>query len=131
MEFRYYDTYVRAALVRQMVSVFIRKRRFRWHFIFLSKTVFRCNHRDFFGRVDPGRHSRVYGIRESLRKLRISPGRLGQPRLMTPSTVLRRPVIVIIVVALAGGVGAWRWRAGNHKVRFSTAVVKRGDLVAT
>src|SRR5437870_10383923 len=115
-----------------MVGVFIRKCRFRWRFIFLSKTVFRCVHRDFFGRVDSGRHSRVYRIRESLRKLRISPGRLGQPRLMTPSTILKRAVIVIIVVALAGGVGAWRWHVRNvPKLSLTTAAVKRGDVVAT
>ena len=51
---------------------------------------------------------------------------------MPPSTVLRRAVIVIIVVALAGGVGAWRWHVRNvPKLSLTTAAVKRGDVVAT
>src|SRR6266571_7412304 len=51
---------------------------------------------------------------------------------MIPSTVLRRPVIVITVVALAGGVGAWRWHVRNvPKLSLTTVAVKRGDVVAT
>src|ERR1035437_5454587 len=43
---------------------------------------------------------------------------------------LKAPVIAIIVVALAGGAGAWRWHARNaSQVFFRTALVKRGDVV--
>src|SRR5438552_8749928 len=44
---------------------------------------------------------------------------------------LKTPFIVIVVVVLVGGAGAW-WRSrGNPQLSFSTALVKRGDLVAT
>ena len=45
---------------------------------------------------------------------------------------LKTPAIAIVVVALVGGVGAWWWhgRSGSKMV-FRTALVKRGDLVAT
>ncbi len=45
---------------------------------------------------------------------------------------LKKPVIAMIAVVLAGGTGAWWWHARNELlVSFRTAVVKRGDLVAT
>src|SRR6266404_8073426 len=45
---------------------------------------------------------------------------------------LKTPAVAIILVALAGGVGVWRWHTGNgHKWLFRTALVNRGDLVAT
>jgi len=45
---------------------------------------------------------------------------------------LRTPLIASLLLVLAGGLGAWRWRAGSdHKVLFNTAVVTHGDLVAT
>src|SRR5207247_8952734 len=41
-------------------------------------------------------------------------------------------VIVIVAVVLAGGAGAWWWRArSDSQLSFRTALVKRGDLVAT
>jgi HlyD family secretion protein len=44
---------------------------------------------------------------------------------------LKTPAIVIVVVVLVGGAGAW-WRSrGGPQLSFSTALVKRGDLVAT
>src|SRR5882724_2309304 len=44
---------------------------------------------------------------------------------------LRTPAVAIVLVALAGGVGVWRWRERNgHKWLFRTVLVKRGDLVA-
>src|SRR5438132_930814 len=44
---------------------------------------------------------------------------------------LKTPAVVIVLVALAGGVGVWRWRERNgHKWLFRTALVNRGDLVA-
>ncbi len=46
--------------------------------------------------------------------------------------ILKLPVIVIAVMILAGGVGAWWWHArGNSKLSFCTAVVKRGNVAAT
>src|SRR5260221_3073633 len=45
---------------------------------------------------------------------------------------LKTPAVAIILVALAGGVGVWRWHGRNgHKWLFRTALVNRGDLVAT
>jgi HlyD family secretion protein len=46
---------------------------------------------------------------------------------------LKMPVIVIAVVVLVGGAGAWRWwhSRNGSKLSFSTAVVKRGDVAAT
>jgi len=42
------------------------------------------------------------------------------------------PAIATILVALVGGVGVWRWHERNgHKWLFRTALVNRGDLVAT
>ena len=44
----------------------------------------------------------------------------------------KKSVIAIVIVALAGGIGAWLWHArSDPKPAFSTAVVKRGDLAAT
>ncbi len=46
--------------------------------------------------------------------------------------VLNKAVILILIVAVVGGVGAWRWRArSDGKVFFSTAPVMHGDLEAT
>ncbi|HXI84017.1 MAG TPA: efflux RND transporter periplasmic adaptor subunit [Verrucomicrobiae bacterium] len=45
---------------------------------------------------------------------------------------LKAPVVAIVLLALAGGVGFWRWRARNeHKWLFRTALVNRADIVAT
>jgi HlyD family secretion protein len=45
---------------------------------------------------------------------------------------LKIPYIAILVVILVGGVGAWWWHArSDTRMSFRTAVVKRGDLVAT
>src|SRR6266478_5647730 len=45
---------------------------------------------------------------------------------------LKTPAIVIVAVVLAGGAVAWWWRArSNPQMLFRTALVKRGDLVAT
>src|ERR1035437_6869091 len=45
---------------------------------------------------------------------------------------LKTPFIAILIVILAGGAGAWWWHArSNSKLSFRTAVVKRGDVVAT
>jgi HlyD family secretion protein len=45
---------------------------------------------------------------------------------------LKTPAIVTAVVILAGGAAIWWWRArGDPQLSFRTAVVKRGDLVAT
>src|SRR6266404_3035634 len=46
--------------------------------------------------------------------------------------LLKAPAVAIVLLTLAGGVGFWRWRARNgHKWLFRTALVNRGDLVAT
>src|SRR5260370_10734481 len=45
---------------------------------------------------------------------------------------LRRAVPAIAIAALLGGAGIWLWRArSDPKPTYSTAPVKRGDLVAT
>src|SRR6185369_16387657 len=45
---------------------------------------------------------------------------------------IKTPLIAVLLLVLAGGLGAWRWRAGyDHKVLFNTAVVTHGDLVTT
>jgi len=45
---------------------------------------------------------------------------------------LNKPIIVIVVLAVAAGFGLWRWRVQhNLKPSFRTAVVKRGDVAAT
>jgi HlyD family secretion protein len=45
---------------------------------------------------------------------------------------LKKPLIILVVGALAGGFAAWRWQAGrNSKQSFRTAVVRRGEVVAT
>lgn len=47
-------------------------------------------------------------------------------------TALRRPAVVIVVLALAAGIGALLWHARSKpKLIFSTADLKRGDLIAT
>jgi HlyD family secretion protein len=46
--------------------------------------------------------------------------------------LLKLPAIATILVALAGGLIGWRWHERNgHKWLFRTALVNRGDLVAT
>jgi HlyD family secretion protein len=45
---------------------------------------------------------------------------------------LKKTIIVLTILALAGGFGAWWWRAGSGpKLSFVTAIVKRGDVAAT
>ena len=45
---------------------------------------------------------------------------------------LKSALITIPVVMLAGGMGVWWWRARNgSRLSFRTAVVRRGDVVAT
>src|SRR5947208_10778430 len=45
---------------------------------------------------------------------------------------LKKSVIVFVIVALAGGAGAWWSRTRNGALlSYTMAVVKRGDLVAT
>jgi len=45
---------------------------------------------------------------------------------------LKIPVVASVLIVLVGGAGVWRWHAGNgHKWLFRTALVNRGDLVAT
>jgi HlyD family secretion protein len=47
-------------------------------------------------------------------------------------STLRRPAIVILVFALAAGIGAQLWHVRSNPRRvFSTADLKRGDIVAT
>ena len=42
------------------------------------------------------------------------------------------PVMLVSIAALLAGSGAWWWHArGDSKISFRTAVVKRGDVVAT
>src|ERR1700693_2776567 len=44
----------------------------------------------------------------------------------------KTPVVTILLVAVAGGAGVWRWHERNgHKWLFRSALVNRGDLVAT
>ena len=46
--------------------------------------------------------------------------------------LLKKAPILIGIIVLAGGVGGWQWHVRNeHGVVFTTATVKRGDLVAT
>jgi len=46
--------------------------------------------------------------------------------------LLKKVPILIGIIVLAGGVGGWQWHVRNeHGVVFTTATVKRGDLVAT
>jgi len=46
--------------------------------------------------------------------------------------LLKKGPVLIGVIVLAGGVGGWQWHLRNeHGVVFTTATVKRGDLVAT
>src|SRR4051812_5796861 len=48
------------------------------------------------------------------------------------SSSAKNPLLTILLVVLAGGVGAWRWRGGSdHRILFNTAVLKHGDVVAT
>ena len=45
---------------------------------------------------------------------------------------MKRTILVITILALAGGAGAWWWRIRNDApIVFTTAVVKLGDLAAT
>lgn len=45
---------------------------------------------------------------------------------------LKKPIFVVVVVAILGGIGAWRWHVRNStKLSFRTAVVERGDLAST
>jgi HlyD family secretion protein len=45
---------------------------------------------------------------------------------------LSKPVIAMVVLVLVGGAGNWFWRArSGPRIWFRTAIVKRGDLVAT
>jgi HlyD family secretion protein len=45
---------------------------------------------------------------------------------------LRKPIIAIAILALAGGAGAWWWHARNGAtLTYTTAVVKRGDVAAS
>ncbi len=45
---------------------------------------------------------------------------------------LKSPLTAIAVVVLAAGLFAWRWHARNSaKVSFTTAVIKRGSVVAS
>ena len=42
------------------------------------------------------------------------------------------PIIGFVTIALALGLGAWRWNARNDsKISFNTATIKRGDIAAT
>jgi HlyD family secretion protein len=51
---------------------------------------------------------------------------------MRAQRLLKKPLIAIAIVALAAGTGAWWWRARNSgSLSYTTAVVKRGDIVAT
>jgi len=44
---------------------------------------------------------------------------------------LKAPAVAIFLVALAGGVGIWRWHErSGHKWLYCTALVNRGDLIA-
>src|SRR5207248_1350853 len=46
--------------------------------------------------------------------------------------LLKKAPILIGIIVLAGGVGGWQWHLRNeHGIVFTTAAVKRGDLVAT
>lgn len=48
------------------------------------------------------------------------------------SRFLKNPVLVLAVILLAGGLLFWRWHGrGSKKLSFTSAVVKRGDLVAS
>lgn len=48
------------------------------------------------------------------------------------SSSAKTPLVAILLLVLAGGVGAWRWRgSSDHRILFNTAVLKHGDLVAT
>jgi HlyD family secretion protein len=44
----------------------------------------------------------------------------------------KKRIFVLVAVVLIGAVGAWRWQGRSaHALSFTTAAVKRGDLVAT
>jgi HlyD family secretion protein len=43
----------------------------------------------------------------------------------------KKIVLVVVVMALGGGVGLYMYRAGEQKVYYRTTEVKRGDLMAT
>lgn len=45
---------------------------------------------------------------------------------------LKKPIVVVLILAIVGGIGAWRWHVRNTpRLSFRTAVVERGDLAAT
>jgi HlyD family secretion protein len=45
--------------------------------------------------------------------------------------LVKKPIVLIAIVALAAAVSAWRWHErNNHKTAFRTAMVKRGDIAA-
>src|SRR5438477_4231419 len=45
---------------------------------------------------------------------------------------LQKPIIAITIVTLAGGAGAWWWRARNGAtLSYTTTIVKRGEVAAT
>jgi HlyD family secretion protein len=45
---------------------------------------------------------------------------------------LNKPIILVIALAIAAGIGAWRWSLrSNPKQSFRTAVVRRGDVAAS
>ncbi len=46
--------------------------------------------------------------------------------------ILKKPIVLVVIVVVLGGFGAWRWHVGkNPKLSFRTAVVERGDLAST
>jgi HlyD family secretion protein len=45
---------------------------------------------------------------------------------------LKKPILLVAVLVLAGGFFAWRWQSQHsNSLDFTTAVVKRGDVTAT
>lgn len=50
---------------------------------------------------------------------------------MNKRTALKTSFIAMVIFTVAAGVGAWRWSSREPMLSYTTAVVKRGDLVAT